>query len=170
MSINRFDTTITSIIGDAGDGFADPYNNVWIALASILDSDHHSFDDDENFVEYFYNSEYNEKELVAKYLKSKYIEPGDEPCSVDIIGRNIVVSRFDYVMGEIFDEDLDEAYEEEDEDDDDEKVTIGTEEDIMKALDDAEPTIEEKPASNDNETANNDGSMVIPVFHKEGKK
>ena len=167
-SIDRFDSTIRSIIPDAGDDFADPYNNVWIGLASILDSDHHSFDDDENFVEYFYNSEYNEKELVAKYLKSKYIEPGDEPCSVDIIGRDIVVSRFDYVMGEIFDvDDLDEAYEENEED---EKVTIGTEEDIMKALDDTEPVTEEKPASSDNGIADTDGSMVIPVFHKEGKK
>lgn len=163
LAIERFSDTIREIIGDAGSDFADPYNNVWISLASILDSDHHSFDSDENYVEYFYNSKYNDKELVAKYLKAEYIEPSDDVCSVDIIGRDLVVSRFDYIMGEIFDDDLDEEYGDEtpfDEIVDDKEV--GTEEDLLKALDDNE--------ASDKKEEKKDDSMVIPVFHKEGKK
>lgn len=165
-ALQRFNDTISEIITvDDVEEYGNPYYNVWIYLATILDSDDHSFFAEEGNVELFYNSTHNDKEIVKEYLRDKYIDTSvDEEVVVNIVNRDKVESAFSYVMDEIIDIDLDE------DDDDDEEIeetpveeapVVSGHEALAKAIAaNAEKNLEAKK----------DDSMVIPVHHKEGKK
>lgn len=164
-AIQRFNDTIKSIISiEDEEEYGDPYYNVWIYLATILDSDDHSFINEEGSVEMFYNSTHNDKELVEEYLKDKFIDTSvDDDVVVSIIGRDNVENKFSYVMDEIID--IDEP-------EDDEIIDSSVETPIpeVSSQDDARQALAKALEANaEMKTSSKDDSMVIPVHHKEAK-
>lgn len=171
-SIARFSDTIRSIITiDDEEEYGNPYYNVWFYLATLLDSDDHSFINEEGSVEMFYNSSHNDKELVKEYLEDKFIDRTntDDDVVVSIIGRNNVESKFQYVMDEIID--INEP------ENDGVVVNNETEKEapVISDQDDAKAALAkalaENAANNEHPMVDNkkDDSMVIPVHHKEAK-
>ena len=167
-ALKRFNDTISDIITiDDVEEYGDPYYNVWIYLATILDSDDHSFFSEEGNVEMFYNSTHNEKELVEEYLKARYIDHSvDEEVVVNIVNREKVESAFAYVMDEIIDVDLDDDDDEEDE----EAVETTPEEPAPQTMSANQEALAKAIMQQAVNKADKDESMVIPVHHKEGKK
>lgn len=165
IALDRFANSITDIINVPKDEFGDPVANVWAYLGAILDTDRFSFTNDEDAVEFFYKSNYNEKELVANYLKIKYIDHSfDEDTEIDIIGRDSVENKFNYIIDIIISDDDDD--DEEPEDSEDEEVATKPLTDNQEVLANAL----KKKAEETTSTEKKDDSMVIPVHHKEGKK
>lgn len=176
QALDRFDSTITEIVPSPFDETSDPRANIWTYLATVLDSDSFSFVNNEDFAELFYNSTHNEKELVSEYLNATYIDQTvDEDTTFDIINRDTVTNKFDYIINEIID--LDDDDEDEEEDIEEEKETEeepemsvegvkdASKEALVEALSRNAGVIKAEPVK-----PSSDGSMVIPVHHKEGKR
>lgn len=166
-ALQRFNDTIREIVDVEDDELGDPYYNVWVYLASILNSPEHSFVDDDSAVELFYNSANNEKELVEEYIIAKYIDTeSDEDSDFDIIGRTNVSNKFDYIIGEILsDDDEDPEYDDYDLTDEKDAETNSGHVDFenMDADDLADILVNAVREKENN-------SMVVPVMHKEGNR
>lgn len=160
-AIERFTSLIPSITNDSNDRST---YNVWFDLATILDSEAHSFSDEENFVELFYNSSANdsdEKTNVVDYIKSNYVEDNDESFvdNLTIISRDAVTEQYEKIVAFILDDGDDES----DEDDDFEEDDI--DEDNLEPSDDSEDMLRAAIQRNE-EQKSNDGSMKVAVHHK----
>lgn len=162
IALNRFDDSITDIIPAPMDEFGDPRANVWAYLGAILDTDRFSFANDSDIVELFYESDYNEKELVAEYIREKYIDSSvDAEIDIDIIGRDSVENKFNYVIDMIITDDEDDEEADETEEPKEEPLS-NNQEALVEAL--------KKKAEEATAPEKKDDSMVIPVHHKEAKK
>ncbi len=160
-AIERFTSLIPSITNDNSDKST---YNIWFDLATILDNEAHSFSDEENFVELFYNSSANdndEKTNVVDYIKSNYVEDNDESFvdNLTIISRDAVTEQYEKIVAFILDDSDDES----DEDDDFEEDDIN--EDDLESSDDSEDMLRAAIQRNEDQKSN-DGSMKVAVHHK----